>query len=304
MPSTITHTYISIDTLKLVKLKPKKIISENIEDYKTFAQGMDILYFYHIFLLKGNKPQDLGHKFHHYKTNEILKYIIEYNKKTKSKIIFTFLAGLITHYVADSTIHPYINYLAQNDDKLKQRDKHFEIETVLDNYMVNKNNGYYKNYKNYKLQFNNKKNNEIVTLINNIYEIFFDYKKMGKKYYQSLKEMKFVFKYIRYDKTGLKKKIYSLIDKNKLKVRRTKYLSYNFELENLDFYLNSNNNEWYNIRDKNIKSNDSFEDLYKLVTVKASNIIDKLYDYIYLKKEIDLDALLENKSYSNGLKLN
>ena len=52
MPSTITHTYISIDTLKLVKLKPKKIISENIEDYKTFAQGMDILYFYNIFLLK------------------------------------------------------------------------------------------------------------------------------------------------------------------------------------------------------------------------------------------------------------
>ena len=38
MPSTITHTYLSLDTLKKVKSKPKDIINNNIEDYKTFAQ--------------------------------------------------------------------------------------------------------------------------------------------------------------------------------------------------------------------------------------------------------------------------
>lgn len=302
MPSTITHTYISLDTLKKVKLKPKKIIEENFEDYKTFAQGMDILYFYNILCLKGNKVQELGHTFHNYKTNEIFKYIIEKNKKNKSKIIFTFLSGLITHYVADSIMHPYINYLAQNKNKLKQKDKHFEIETSLDNYMINKNNGYYKTFKNYKLQFNNKRNKETINLINEIYEKYFDYnKKMGKKYYHSLKEMKFVFKYLRYDKTGIKRKIYQFIDKNKLNVRRTTFLSYNFDLDNIDYYLNNENKEWYNLRDKNIKSNDSFEDLYKIVIEKASNIINHLYDYIYLNKEIDLDKLLENKSYSNGL---
>ena len=38
---------------------------------------------------------------------------------------------------------------------------------------------------------------------------------MGKKYYQALKEMRFVFKYIRHDKTGIKRKIFQLIDFNK-----------------------------------------------------------------------------------------
>ena len=301
MPSTITHTYISLDTLEKVNKKPYEIISKNIEDYKTFAQGMDILYFYHIFLLKSNKVQSLGHKFHNYKTNDIFKYIIEYNKKNHSEIIFTYLAGLITHYVADSTIHPYVNFLAYNKKKLLHRDKHFEIETFLDNYMVNKKNHYYKDYKNYQLQFNNKKNNDIVKLINDIYKVFFNYPNMGKKYYKGLNEMRFVFKYFRYDKTGLKRKMYQLIDKNKLNVRRTTYLSYNFDLNNFDFYLNTSNKKWYNIKNKNIESNQSFEELYEFVCQKASSIINKLYDYIYLDKDIDLDNLLENRSYSTGL---
>lgn len=303
MPSTITHTYISLDTLNKVKVKPKQIIKENIEDYKTFAQGMDILYFYHILSLKGNKVIDLGHKFHNYKTNEIFKYIIEYNKKTKSKIVFTFLSGLITHYVADSTIHPYVNFYAYDKDRLKSKDKHFEIETFIDNYMVNKKNNYYKNYKNYKLQFNNKKNKEIIQLINNIFKEFFNYENMGKKYFQGKREMKFVFKHLRYDKYGIKRRIYKLIDKNKLKVRRTTYLSYNFELNNEEFYLNTNNKQWYYLKDTSIKSNQSFDNLYEVVIDKASKIINHLYDYIFLKKEIDLDLLLENRSYSNGLPL-
>lgn len=303
MPSTITHTYLSLDILKKTKSAPKKIIEENLEDYKTFAQGMDVLYFYHILSLKENKVENLGHKFHNYKTNDIFKYIINHNKETKSKIIFTFLCGLITHYVADSTIHPYVNFLSKDNDKLKHRDNHFEIETYLDNYMEKKKIEDYPNYKNYQLQFNNKKNREIINLIDGIFKEFFHYPNMGKKYYQGLKEMKFVFRYIRYDKYGIKRKLYKLIDKNKLKVRRTTYLSYNFPLTNQDFYLNQSNKEWYNIKDPKIKSHLSFEELYEMVVNKASYIINHLYDYIYLKKEIDLDTLLENKSYSTGLTL-
>lgn len=303
MPSTITHTFISLDTLDKIKDKPKKIIQNNIEDYKTFAQGMDILYFYHILFLKENKVQTLGHKFHHYKTNEIFKYIILENKKNKSDIIFTFLSGLITHYVADSTIHPYVNFLSQSKTRLKHKDKHFKIETFLDNYMINKKIGYYQKFRNYELQFNNKKNNEIINLINNIYQEFFNYKNMGYKYYKGQNEMRFVFKYLRYDKTGLKRKIYKLIDKNPFKVRRTTYLSYNFKLDNFDYYLNTSNKKWYNIKDQKITSNKSFEELYEIVTKKASNIINNLYDYIYNDKKIDIDRLLENKSYSTGLVL-
>ena len=301
MPSTITHTHISLDTLKRVNLKPKELISKHLEDYKSFAQGMDILYFYHILLIKSNIVQKLGHDFHHEKTNEVFKYIIEYNKENKSDIIFTFLSGLITHYVADSTIHPYVNYIAKSKTKLEQTDRHFEVETYLDNYMISKKHKDYKTFKNYKLQFNNKKNQKIIKLIDNIYQEFFNYPNMGKKYYQALKEMRFVFKYIRHDKTGIKRKIFQLIDFNKFKIRRVTYLSYHFELKNFDHYLNTTNKKWFNIRNESITSNNSFEELYIDTCKKASNIINKLYEYIYQDKKIDLDKLLENRSYSTGL---
>lgn len=303
MPSTITHTYISLDTLKKVKYKAKKIIENNIEDYKTFAQGMDILYFYHILLLKSNKVQDLGHKFHNYKTNEIFNYIINYTKQNHSDIAFVFLSGLVTHYIADSTMHPYINYFSQSSTRLKHQDNHFEIETTLDNYMVNKKEGFYQTFKNYQLQFNNKKNQQIIDLINQIYEKYFNYKNMGKKYYQGQKEMRFIFKYVRYDKTSFKRKIYQIIDKNKFKIRRTTYLSYHFPLDKVERFLNIDNKEWYYTKNPDIKSNKSFNQLYEIVIKNASNIINQLYDYIYLNKDVDLDLLLGNKSYSNGLPL-
>ena len=42
MPSTITHTYISLDTLKKVKLKPKKIIEER-NNNGTFTSYFDFV---------------------------------------------------------------------------------------------------------------------------------------------------------------------------------------------------------------------------------------------------------------------
>ena len=304
MPSSITHTYISLDILDKLNEKPKELIKPYLEDYKTFAQGTDIFYFYHIFTLKENIVIDIGHRFHNYKTNEIFKYIINYCKENNKDIIFTYLSALVTHYMGDSTIHPYINFKAQNTNNVKRKDKHFEIETFLDNYMLSKKYNNYNTYKNYKLLFNNKKNEDIVNLLNNLFEKFFNYKNMGNIYYRAIKEMRFTFKYIRYDKYKIKQKIYSLIDKNPFNIRRTKYLSYNFKLNNKEYYLNNNHKEWYNPSNKDIKSNKSFDDLYQETIIKGVNIINKLYDYIYLNKDIDIDKLLGNLSYSNGLPLN
>ena len=64
MPSTVTHAFLGIDTLKKLNKKPKKIIEERLDNFKIYCQNMDVLYFYHIFLLKENKIQKLGHRFH------------------------------------------------------------------------------------------------------------------------------------------------------------------------------------------------------------------------------------------------
>lgn len=304
MPSTITHGYIGIDTIKKIDKKPKKLLEKNINNFKIYCQGTDILYFYHIFLLKSNKIQKLGHYFHSHKVFKSFKYLIYLNKQNQNEELFTYISGLITHYKADSIMHPYINYLSQSKTKLLHQDKHFEIETYLDNYFVNKKEQTnQKTYKHYELIFNYKKNQIIIDSLNKLFKDLFNEDNLGNIYYKALKEMHFVFKYIRHDKTGIKRKIYQLIDYNPFKVRKTKYLSYHFDLTNDKYYLNLEKRVWYNTKKKSLKSNKSFLELYDDVTNEASKIINELYLYIFEDKKVDLQKLIGNNSYSSGLKV-
>lgn len=302
MPSTITHGYIGLDTVKKTNKKPQDILNKHINNFKVYCQSTDILYFYHILLLKSNKIQDLGHDFHGKNVFKSFDYLIKLNKQNQSEELFTLISGLITHYKADSIMHPYINYLAQNTNRLHMKDKHFEIETYLDNYFVKKYEKVNpKTHKHHKLIFNYHKENIIIDSLNKLFKDVFNKENIGDIYYKALKEMHFVFKYIRNDKTGIKKGIYNLIDYNPFKVRRTKYLSYHFDLNNDNYYLNLEKRQWYNLKDRSIKSNKSFLELYDDVIDEASKIINELYLYIFEDKNVDLYQLIGNNSYSNGL---
>lgn len=302
MPSTITHSYIGIDTIQKLQKKPNELLSKHLNNFKVYCQSTDILYFYHILLLKSNKIQKLGHDFHNNHVYKSFEYLIKLNKQNKNEELFTFISGLITHYKADSIMHPFINYLSNNTNKIQHQDKHFEIETYLDNYFVKKyEKTNHKTNKHYKLVFNYKKEDIIIDSINKMFNEIFQINNVGKKYYKALKEMNFVFKYIRHDKTGLKKLLLKLIDINPFKIRKTEYLSYHFDLTNDNYYLNLEKREWYNIKRKSLKSNKSFLELYEDVTNEASNIINELYLYIFEDKRIDLYKLIGNNSYSSGL---
>ena len=305
MPSTITHAYIGLDTLNKLNDKPKKIIKENIDNYKIYCQSMDVLYFYHILLLFNNKIMDIGHRFHQEKVLESFKLLIDDNKKNKDFELFTLISGLITHYIADSTMHPYVNFLANSKNKTIKFNGHFETETYLDNYFIKeKMNVNQKKYNNTNFIFNYTEKNIIKEELNKLYKNLFNYSNIGSKYYRALKEMKFVYNYIRYDKYGIKKKIYQIIDLNPFKsIPRVRYLSYHFDLDNNEHYLNLNHQKWCNPNDESITSTKSFLDLYNDVTKEAGYIINELYNYIFEDKNINLDKLINNKSYSTGLPL-
>ena len=302
MPSTITHAYIGVDVLNKLNQKPKNIIKKRINNYKIYCQNMDVLYFYHIMFLKGNKIQNAGHRFHNENVYNCFSTLINDNRKNKDYELFTFIAGLITHYKADSIMHPYIDYLAHNRKKILQVNKHFEIETYIDNYYINKyQTTKYKTYNNGKLIFNHSKEKIVEEEISKLFKIYFNLNDMGKIYYKALNEMSFVFRYIRHDIFGFKKILYSLIDVIPLNIRKTKYLSYHFDLNNDDYYLNLCHNPWFNYKDKTRKSTKSFPDLYTDVVSESSIIINNLYQYIFENKELDLFQLIGNNSYSTGL---
>ena len=301
MPSTITHAFIGLDTVNKLNDKPKKIINNHINNFKIYCQNMDVLYFYHIYLLKSNKIQETGKRFHHEYTYDVFKTLIDDDKLLKDDELFTFISGLITHYQADTTIHPYINHFTNYHNESKRFSKHFEIETYIDNYFVNKRlNNKHKTYNNTKDIFDYTEEDIIKQELDKILKEYFNLSNGGKYYYRALKEMRFTYNYVRYDKYGVKKLIYRTIDLNPFNLPRTKYLSYHFDLDNNEYYFNLNHDKWINRENKEI-STKSFFDLYDDVTNNSSDIINKLYDYIYEEKDVNVKKLIKNLDYGTGL---
>ena len=301
MPSTITHAFIGLDTIEKLNNKPKNIINNHIDNYKIYCQNMDVLYFYHIFLLKSNKVEKLGHTFHHEHVYDSFNLLIEDNKINKDEELFTFIAGLITHYQADSIMHPFINHFASFINEAKRFSDHFEVETYIDNYFVHERlNNNHKKYNNTNFVFNYTEKEIIKNELDKLFITIFNFPNGGKKYYRALKEMKFTYNYVRYDKYGIKRTIYRLIDLNPFKIPRTMYLSYHFDVDKNDYYLNLNHYKWIN-RENNEESTKSFFDLYQEVTTNASDIINELYEYIYQNKDIDTKKLIKNIDYGTGL---
>ncbi len=308
MPSSITHAYLAIDIFNNLDKKVKNIV--NLEDYKTYSQGPDIFYFYHIvfpFTKKARTIQDLGRTIHHEKTNDFFLSLTKQVKSTKNINQFNYLVGLFTHYMADSTIHPYVEYKAEllNKKFLERKDNHFFLETYFDNYYISKHNLDYKKFKGYNFCFNAKKNLDVINLLNKSIENVFDIKNIGTYYYKSLQEMKLFFKVFRYDPYKIKRYIYNILNViTKRCFRDIRYLSYNFPLDKTIDYLNLNHVPWHYLDNKNITSNKSIIDLYDEVVNKTVIKINLLYDYIFNNKEVDLDLLFENLSYGTGLPLN
>ena len=311
MPSSVAHAYIARDVYKkLDKRIKQKIKIDYLEDYKTYAQGPDIFYFYKIitsFTTKSKKIRNFGHTCHDKKVNDVFITLTNKVKISKDTNQFLYLIGLTTHYLADSIIHPYINYKSVRMKKkyFKKKDAHFLLETYFDNYMINKEeNINYKKFKVYNFCFNLKRKEEVVNLLNETFKEVFNQDNMGEKYFKGVDDAKKFFKYVRYDPIGYKKYFYKFFNIFlKRCFRDVRYLSYNLDLDKDVDYLNLNHDIWYNLDDKTLKSKKSLLDLYGDVVSNAKEIIEKLYDYVFNDYEVDLEKLFGNKSYGSGLPL-
>lgn len=315
MPSTVTHSYFIMDVYDKLPINRKIFLKNEKEKLKVFAQSLDPLNFYTSFnLKKGKSVRNFAYHFHTKKTSEyiitLINYI-KYNYYSDNPEVMAFLYGMISHYVLDSTIHPYIYYKTGKFDKknkstYKYNSKHHELETIIDKHMiVIRENKAPSKYKHYKYSFNLKEyDNNLKEIINFTFKETYNIKKIDDILLKSIKNMKLVFKVFRYDPYKYKEIIYKFIDfilPNS--IPKISFLSYNYKTNKYKNYLNSTHNNWNYPTQKRKKYNYSFIDLYIISLHKTLNIIKEIDAYIYKDKKINLNKILGNLSYSTGVDL-
>ena len=311
MPASITHAYLAKD---LYEVLPEYISSKiDLNRTKMFAQGTDPIMFYNLMSLKKGKDLRRFQKyFHTHKTNlffiNLLNYVKEHNISDSDT--YSFIVGFISHYVLDSTIHPYVIYKTGYFNKkdrstYKYNCIHHFMEVFLDNDLIQrreKTNPYKFNISKYC--FNTKKfPDSLNDTIDYVFYTTFNVKNMSKKYYKSLKQMKRFIKKYRQDKHGIKKFFYKLLDTfTPRSAFRFECISYHYPLEDKHNYLNNNHSTWNNPCDFDMVSNESFVDLYLKALDETRNIVIKVFEYLN-GKDVNLEELFKNKSYITGLSL-
>lgn len=124
---------------------------------------------------------------------------------------------------------------------------------------------------------------------------------MSKIYKQAIRNMRFFYRVIRYDPFAVKVNFYRFLDLFKpKKYLKLDILSYNQKVDLKSTYLNLNHEKWCNPTDKGMISNLSLIDLYQDSIIKTVWIINKINDYIYDNKDINLKSVIKNNSYVTG----
>lgn len=314
MPSITTHHIFAEEVYKGLSSKIKDCFNEEFNIYTTFAQSHDYLFYYSFDFKNARKIKDLGHYAHHNKTQDYLVNIIKEIKNKhleNNKQCVAYLFGVITHYVLDTTTHPFIFYktgVYRKNDKRTYifQGEHNRMEKDLDAI-------YYMRY--HKKKYNHcKLNKEIIqkpvfsknlkSLIDYVYKETYDADNIGMYYYKGIKHAKIINCLVIQDFFGIKKALYKFID-FVFRKRFGNLAAYsNFRPKPDISLLNEEHIEWNHpsIKDKHYTY--SFNDLFNLSIKKAINIINEVYKVLYEDKEIDLILpIIPDIDYSTGLKI-
>ncbi|MDD6223963.1 MAG: zinc dependent phospholipase C family protein [bacterium] len=312
MASSITHAYFIMDVYDRLGIKSKELLINQKELLKVAAQNMDVLFFYNITnFKKGKKVRAFGSYFHQNKVYEFFSTLINYIKYNHYQYdpeIIAFLYGMLSHYVLDSTIHPYViyktgEYKKEDRSTYKYNHKHADLEAYFDNYLIRLKEGIIPHrFKVHQYCFNVKDlDSKLIEVMDFTYREVFGISNFHNYYLKSIQQMKLFFRIFRYDPWGLKKMGYCVIDfLCPLSLLRKISLSYHIKMRGKLEYLNLDHKIWYNPTDKRIRSRASLLDLYTKSLYKTVKMIQEINQFFYYDKKINLKKVIANLNYVTG----
>ncbi len=308
MPNITTHNLFAKDVLTKSKKTITNTFIQKQNIYELFAQGFDPMFF-GFALLKSN---NFANYCHTHKTDTFfLNFIkeIKVQKQTHNPKVLAALYGHLTHYILDSTAHPFIIYKSgeynpKKPETRKYNGKHTQLEMQIDAYMYEQR--YNKPFCKFKIHKHlitkEKFGSELLNILNETYDKTYSKKHIGKKYQRGCQNMYYSYKFLITDATGLKKKLYKLIDQL-FPHKFNKYEYFSSHITTIDKkILNMEHKEWTNPWDNNKKSTQSFLDLYEKATKEAIKLFNATHKF--LKDEItpkEYQKVLQDKAYTTGL---
>lgn len=311
MPSIYTHNYFAKDTYKKIEKDNVYKINNKLY-YEIFAQSFDNLFYYNFLSFKKGKTyRKLGHYAHTHKIWYYFKNMIVYIKENElyNDENLGYLYGSILHYSLDSSCHPYIHYISGRLDKTDRKNTRRYVGNHAVNEIMIDSLYYYKDHKDkyYKYKLYNDIipkttfPDSLIKTMNYTFKKTFNKDNIGKIYNKSYNQEHYIYKFLMYDRTGIKKVLYKIFDFF-TPIKDFKAYSYSHHINKPNYELLNNNHDTWLHPITGEKHNESFEDLYLIAQKKAIKCIKKCNDYFKGKCGIDdLEKIIGNISYSSGL---
>ena len=274
MPSYFTHDIFGKEVLNRLDSYLTEKVDKDI--FLVFCQSHDYLFYSF-----NRKVNELGHYAHKNNTQDYILNIISYikdNNLVYNKELLGYLYGSICHFILDVTTHPFINM--QSNELVRYngyKGRHRLVEKYIDSI-------YYERY--YGVKIYNKKENfnkinfslNLCNCINEVYNKTYRMADVSELYLKSIKDFSRIYKYLYWDKMGIKMYIYRFLS-----------MVSNYNLECLSLrYCDKNLN--YIIND--------FDVLYNNALSECNNTISKIDAYFSGREITQLKKIIPNMNYS------
>ena len=138
MAGSLTHAYFALDLYDKLSIRSKELLMHEKENFKLFSQSTDILFYYK------KKDKKMKEFSKYVKNNKVFEFFetlinyIKYNNHQYNSQVIAYLYAMLSHYVLDSTINPYIIYKTGKYD-IDNKDT-FKYISGNNNYRIQKTN--------------------------------------------------------------------------------------------------------------------------------------------------------------------
>lgn len=308
MPDLVTHVWFARRTALALTAPAAEKLTEDV--YLHASAGPDIWFFCGWYGGGDKALSPRGGYMHENDTGVFLSALAERCRESAHRdLLFSYLAGYLCHYCLDRTAHPYIIYRTGDYDgtpeTLRYRGNHTRLERAIDAHFIRE--GFRSSPRRFDLVGKalplRRLPEELREELDSVYYSVYGWKNVWAALNRAIADQRKLYRLLR-DPLGVLNPIAKLAD-NGRSTYDYRYFSYQgreLDKSGID-YLNLERRPWKNFADPSLISTESFPELMERACRDAVQLINVIYNYVYLKTETitAVRHLIGNASYTSGL---